>query len=331
MMSAVKRTGTTAFLVRRGLAGVVTLLVASVLIFAATEILPGDIASAVLGRNATPEALAEVRAQLGLDASLPSRYLDWLGGFVTGDLGDSAAGLAAGADSAPIWEQISEPIRNTLILAGITIALLVPLSIVLGVLAATRVGRTVDHAVSTLTLVAISLPEFVIGSLLVLVFFVQLDVLPPVALVRPGENPLAQPRELVLPALTLLATSLAWTTRLVRAAMVEALASEHVEQARLNGFSERRVVWRYGLRNALAPTVQVFAQAVQYLVGGVILTEVIFSYNGLGKELVDAVVVRDVRAVQSMAMLIAVAYIVINILADLLVVLLVPRLRTAAS
>jgi peptide/nickel transport system permease protein len=151
-----------------------------------------------------------------------------------------------------------------------------------------------------------------------------------VALVRPGESPLEQPKELILPALTLLATSLAWTTRLVRAAMIEALGSEPIEQARLNGFSERRVVWRYGLRSALAPTVQVFAQAIQYLVGGVIVTEVVFAYNGLGKELVDAVAVRDVRAVQSMAMLIAVVYITINIIADLLVVLLVPRLRTAA-
>lgn len=318
------------FLAGRSLAAVGTLFVASILIFAATELLPGDIASAVLGRNATPAALAEVRAQLGLDQSAVQRYVDWLGGFVTGDLGDSAAGLAAGAEHAPIADQIGEPIRNTLILAGITIALLVPLSLVLGVITAARAARPVDHAISTLTLVAISLPEFVIGSILVLVFFVQLDVLPPVSLVRPGENPLDQPRELVLPALTLLATSLAWTTRLVRAGMVDALASEPIVQARLNGFSERRVVWRYGLRSALAPSVQVFAQAIQYLVGGVILTEVVFGYNGLGKELVDAVAVRDVRAVQSMAMLVAVVYIVINILADLLVVLLVPRLRTAA-
>ncbi len=318
------------FVIGRGIAAIGTLLIASMLIFAATELLPGDIAGAVLGKNATPEALEEVRAQLGLDESAFQRYLDWLGGFVTGDLGDSAAGLAAGAESAPIIDQIREPIRNTLILAGITIALLVPLSLVLGVITAARATKSVDHAVSTLTLVAISLPEFVIGSILVLVFFVQLDVLPPVALVRPGESPLEQPKELILPALTLLATSLAWTTRLVRAAMIEALGSEPIEQARLNGFSERRVVWRYGLRSALAPTVQVFAQAIQYLVGGVIVTEVVFAYNGLGKELVDAVAVRDVRAVQSMAMLIAVVYITINIIADLLVVLLVPRLRTAA-
>ena len=325
----IRRRPVLVFLARRVLAGALTLLVASALIFAATEYLPGDIASAVLGKNATPSALAEVRAKLGVDRSAPALYLDWLGGFVTGDLGDSAAGLASGADSAPVWEQIREPIRNSAILAGITVALLVPLTFLLGVIAAARAGRPVDHVISTLTLVAISLPEFVIGSLLVLVFFVQLDLLPPVALVRPGENPLDQPRELVLPALTLLATALAWTTRLVRAGMVEALASDHIEQARLNGFRERRVVWRYALRNALAPSVQVFAQSIQYLVGGVILTEVVFGYNGLGKELVDAVVVRDVRSVQSMAMLIAIVYIAFNIAADLIVALLVPRIRTA--
>lgn len=318
------------FLAVRTLLGVVTLLIASALIFAATELLPGDIASAVLGRNATPDALTEVRAKLGTDKPPHERYVDWLGGFATGDLGDSAAGLASGADSAPIWDQVREPLRNTLILAGIAVALLVPLSLVLGVLAAAHAGRPLDHAISTATLVAIALPEFVIGAVLVLVFFVQLDLLPPVALVRPGENPLENPRELILPALTLLATSLAWTTRLVRAGMVDTLGAEYVEQARLNGFRERRVVWRYALRNALAPTVQVFAQSLQYLIGGVILTEVVFGYNGLGKELVDAVVVRDVRAVQSMAMLVAIAYIAINIVADWLVVLLVPKLRTAA-
>jgi peptide/nickel transport system permease protein len=155
-----------------------------------------------------------------------------------------------------------------------------------------------------------------------------LDVLPPVSLVPPGESPLSDPQALVLPVLTLLGATLAGSTRMVRAGMVETLRSDYVQMARLNGFPERRVVSRYGLRNALAPAVQVFAQNIQYLVGGIIVVEYLFAYPGLGKELVDAVAIRDVREVQSIAILIAAFYILVNIVADLLVVLLVPRLRT---
>lgn len=319
-----------AFLLRRLAAAAATLLVASILVFAATELLPGNVASAVLGKSATPEAVAELEAQLGLDAPAWERYLEWLGGFVRGDLGDSAAGLASGAASAPIWDQISGPIGNTLVLAGIAFLVLVPASIVLGVVAARRAGRPVDHAIASSTLVAISLPEFVVGTLLVIVLFNQLDLLPPVALIPEGQGPLDEPSRLVMPVLTLLATSLAWTTRLVRAGMVEQLDLAYVEQARLDGQPERRVVWRFALRNALAPSVQVFALTLQYLIGGVILTEVVFSYPGIGKELVDAVAIRDVREVQGVVMLIATLIVLINVVADLLVVFLVPKLRTAA-
>jgi peptide/nickel transport system permease protein len=201
---------------------------------------------------------------------------------------------------------------------------------VLGIVAAMRAGRPLDHAVSVSSLAIISLPEFIIGSLLILVFFSWLDVLPPVSLIPPGTSPLAEPKLLVLPVLTLLGASLAASIRMVRAGMVETLNSEYVTMARLNGFAERMVVSRYALRNALAPSVQVFAQNIQYLVGGIVVTEYLFNYPGLGKELVDAVAIRDVRAVQVVALLIAAFYILINIVADLLVVLLVPKLRTQA-
>jgi peptide/nickel transport system permease protein len=315
------------FVVRRLSAAVATLFVVSILIFAGTEVLPGDAANAVLGRTASPEQLAEMQELMGLDRPAHERYLDWLGGVLTGDLGNSAAGYAAGGE-VPIWDDIARKIGNSLTLAGITALLMVPLALVLGVLAAVRAGRPVDHAISVGSLAIISLPEFIIGSLLILLFFSWLDVLPPVSLIPPGTSALSKPDALVLPVLTLLGASLAASIRMVRAGMLEALNAECVTMARLNGLRERVVVARYALRNALAPSVQVFAQNIQYLVGGIVVTEYLFSYPGLGKELVDAVAIRDVREVQSVALLVAAVYVLLNIVADLLVVLLVPKLRT---
>jgi peptide/nickel transport system permease protein len=315
------------FVLRRLAAGIATLFVVSILIFVGTEVLPGDAASAVLGRTASPEQLGEMRAAMGLDQPAYERYLDWLGGLLTGDLGNSAAGYAAGGES-PIWDEIRPKIINSFVLAGVTALIMIPLALVFGVLSGVRAGRPLDHTVTVSSLAIISLPEFIIGSLLILVFFSWLDVLPPVSLIPPGTNPLSQPDALVLPVLTLLGASLAASIRMVRAGMVEALNAEYVTMARLNGFGERTVVRRYALRNALAPSVQVLAQNVQYLVGGIVVTEYLFTYPGLGKELVDAVAIRDVREVQVVALLIAAFYILINIVADVLVVLLVPKLRT---
>ena len=315
---------------RRVLAGLATLLAVSALVFVGTEILPGDAASAVLGRTAQPAQLAQMRELMGLDEPALRRYLDWLGGMLTGDLGNSAAGYAAGSET-PIWNKIRGPLANTITLAAIVVVLLIPVALLLGVAAATRVDRPLDHGISMSTLAVVSLPEFIIGSLLIVVFFSWLDVLPPVALVRPGASPLDNPDALVLPVLTLLGATLAGSTRMVRAGMVEVLRSDFVQMARLNGIPERRVVLRYGLRNALAPAVQVFAQNIQYLIGGIIVVEYLFSYPGIGKELVDAVAIRDVRVVQSIAFLIAAFYIAVNIVADLLVLVLVPKLRTGSA
>jgi peptide/nickel transport system permease protein len=312
----------------RILAGIATLLAVSVLVFVGTEVLPGDAAGAVLGRNATPEQLDELREQMNLDRPAVVRYLEWLGGLVRGDLGNSAAGYAEGS-VRPIGDEISGAIVNSLALALVTALFMVPLGLLFGVWAGIRAGRATDHAISTSSLTIVSLPEFVLGSLLILVFFSWLGWLSPLALIPPHSNPLADPQKLVLPVLTLLGASLASSIRMVRAGMVQALGTDYVRMARLNGFGERRVVRRYALRNALAPSVQVLAQNLQYLVGGIIVVEYLYAYPGLGKELVDAVAIRDVREVQSIAILIAAVYITINIVADLLVVLLVPRLRTS--
>lgn len=325
-----RRPGLARLALRRVLAGLATLLAVSVLVFWGTEVLPGDAASAVLGRTAQPRQLAEMRELMGLDRPAPERYLDWLGGLVTGSLGNSAAGYASGAEVS-IWDDIEGNVANTVTLAVIVVVLMIPLAILLGVLAATRVGRSQDHAISLGSLAVVSMPEFIIGSLLIVVFFSWLDVFPPVSLVPPGASPLERPEILVLPTLTLLGATLAGSTRMVRAGMLEALRSDFVQMARLNGLPERRVVLRYGLRNALAPAVQVFAQNIQYLIGGIIIVEYLFSYPGVGKELVDAVAIRDVRAVQSIAFLIAAVYISVNIVADLIVLALVPKLRTGGA
>jgi peptide/nickel transport system permease protein len=319
-----------AFLVRRVFGALIALLAASVLVFAAVQVLPGNAASAVLGRNASPQAIHILEHQMHLDQPVVTRYLHWLGGFVHGNLGDSSVALAQGATHAPISHLISGPIKNSLILAALTALLMIPLSLGLGVLAAVRAGKPTDHVISLSSLAAISMPEFVIASLLVALFFVALRLLPPVAIVPPGGDPLSSPKQLVLPVATLLLASLAAGVRMVRAGMVEVLQTEYVQAARLNGLPERRVLWRYGLRNGLAPSVQVLAQNLQYLIGGIIVVESVFGYPGIGSQLVEAVQNRDATLVQSVAMLIALAYVLINLLADLLVVLLVPKLREPA-
>ena len=318
------------FVGRRLLGAVVALFVASLVIFAGTQLLPGDAASVVLGRNGSPATVKLLNKQLKLDRPAYEQYADWIKGLAHGDLGNSAVGMAQGATSAPIWPLISDAVKNSVILAVITALLMIPLSLGLGVLAAVLRGRWLDHVISVSSLAAIALPEFVIGSLLVGVFFVGLDWLPPVAIVAPGANPLDHPAKLVLPIATLLLASLAAGVRMVRAGMVEVLQTEYVQTARLNGVSERRVLWRYALRNALPTSVQILAQNLQWLIGGIIITENVFAYPGIGSTLVTAVGNRDLTLVMSVSMLIAVVYVLLNLLADLLVMLLVPKLREPA-
>jgi peptide/nickel transport system permease protein len=309
---------------------VVALFVASLVIFAGTQLLPGNAASVVLGRNGSPATVKLLNKQLHLDRPAYKQYADWIEGLVHGDLGNSAVGMAQGATSAPIWPLISDAVKNSVILAAITALLMIPLSLGLGVLAAVLRGRWLDHVISISSLAAIALPEFVIGSLLVGVFFVGLGWLPPVAIVSPGGNPVDHPAKLVLPIATLLLASLAAGVRMVRAGMVEVLQTEYVQTARLNGVSERRVLWRYALRNALPTSVQILAQNLQWLIGGIIITENVFAYPGIGSTLVTAVQNRDLTLVMSVSMLIAVVYVLLNLVADLLVMLLVPKLREPA-
>jgi peptide/nickel transport system permease protein len=316
---------------RRLAAGILTLLIASVLIFLATNVLPGNAAQVVLGRNATGPAIVKLEAELGLDRPVAVRYLRWLGGMTHGDFGQSAVAKAEGRPDASISATLGSPLADSAILAALTAVLLVPLTLLFGALAGLYARRKTDWLISAPALVASGLPEFVTGSALIYVFFTWLNLLPPVALLSPGQSPLSVPKDLVLPVLTLLAVAVGAGVRQVRAGMIEVLEQDYVRFARLNGIGERRVILRYALRNALAPSVQIIAQNLQYLVGGIIVVESVFAYPGIGTYLVNAVSSRDVTEVQAAAIILAALYIVINIAADLIVVLLVPKLRTAMS
>jgi peptide/nickel transport system permease protein len=319
------------FVLRRVATGLLTLLVVSILIFVATNILPGNVATVVLGRNATPARVQKLDAQLHVNHSVPSRYLRWLGGAVQGDFGHSAVAEAEGRPNTAISSTLGDPLRNSFVLAALTTIVLIPLTLVLGAIAGIFAGRRLDYAISFPALVVGGLPEFVMGTLLIYVFFNQLGLLPPVALLSPGQSPFSNPDALILPVLTLLAVAVGAGVRQVRAGMAEVLQQDYVHFARLNGVPEGRVLWRYALRNALAPSVQIIAQNLQYLVGGIIIVESVFAYPGIGTYLVNAVTTRDVIEVQAAAVVLAALYIVINVIADLIVVFLVPKLRTGMS
>ncbi len=319
------------FVLRRVATGILTLFVVSILIFVATNILPGNVATVVLGRNATPALVHKLDAQLNINHSVTERYLTWLGDAVQGNLGHSAVAEAEGRSDSAITSTLGDPLRNSLVLAGLTTILLIPLTLVLGTLAGIHAGRAADHAISFPALVMGGLPEFVMGTLLIYVFFNKLGLLPPVALLSPGQSPFSNIDALILPVLTLLAVAVGAGVRQVRAGMIEVLQQDYVQFGRLNGVAERRVLRRYALRNALAPSVQIIAQNLQYLVGGIIIVESVFAYPGIGTYLVNAVTTRDVIEVQAAAILLAALYIMINIVADLIVVFLVPKLRTGIS
>jgi len=312
-------------------AGVLTLAVVSFLVFLATNALPGNVAQTVVGRNGSPALIAQLTKQLGLDRPLLARYGSWVGGLFHGDLGQSAVQLTQGADNAPVAGPIGTALHNSAVLALGTLLLLVPLSLLVGTWSAVRAGRAADYAVSYTSLVLGALPEFVLGTFLIVVFFAQLHWLPPVSLVPPGADPLDDVKALILPILTLLGVSFAFCARQVRAGVAETLRQDYVALARLHGLREWRVRRRYALRNALAPSVQTFAQTIQYLFGGIIVVEALFAYPGIGSMLVQAVLAHDVTAVQAIAFVLAAIFIVINIAADLLVVFVVPKLRTGLA
>jgi peptide/nickel transport system permease protein len=312
-------------LVARRLAlGLLTLWLVSLVVYAALLALPGDAARAILGKEATPAALAALRTQLHLNDSVVSQYLHWIGGVVTGSFGISAQ------TQQPVSQLLSGRVQNSLFLVVVASVVAIPLSIGLGVWTAMRRDKAVDHVASTTTLVLAALPEFVIGIVLVLVFATQVfHWFPAVSFLPPGEKAWQDPKVVVLPAATLVLAVVPYISRIMRGSMIEVLESEYVTMARLKGLPERTVIWRHAVPNAIVPAIQVTALELAWMAGGVVAVEFVFSYPGIGQYLLEAVNNRDMPVVMTVTMLAAALYVVLNLIADLATILVTPKLRTA--
>lgn len=309
------------FLIRRLGFMLLTLWLMSVAVFAVTEVLPGDVAQAVLGQQATAESLAAVRAKLGLDRPPVERYVAWMGGLLHGDLGVS---LRMGV---PVASILGQRLQKSLALAALAFAIGMPLSILLGTVAGVFRDRWPDTAITVGTLVAVSLPEFVTGVLLIVVFAGWLRWLPPSSLIDAQANPFQALRFLILPALALTLVMLAHTARMTRASMVDALRTGYVRTAVLKGLPWRTVVVKHALRNALLPSITVMAMNVGWLIGGLVVVENVFSYPGVGRLLLDAVSYRDVPVLQAVTLASALIFSLASLVADLLYAQLDPRIR----
>ena len=310
-------------LIRVGL-GVLTLFLVSIVVFAATQALPGDTARAILGKEAANKVRYEaLREELGLNEPVAQQYVGWLGGVVTGDLGNSLV-----QDKA-VTELLSRRVANTAVLVLIAALLSIPISLLLGSLTALRRDTKFDVSVSIGSLSLAALPEFVIGIVLIMLFATQVfKWLPAVSRVDPGV-PIYQQLELfVLPAITLTLAVAPYITRILRASTIEVLESEYVMMARLKGLPERLVLNRHAVPNALAPALQVTALNLAWLAGGVVVVEYLFNFPGIGSALVDAVANRDMPMVQAICLIIAAVYVLANLTADILTILVSPRLRT---
>ena len=312
--------------------GLVTLLVVSMVIFVAVNALPGDFAQAILGQGATDEAVTQIRADLGLDQNYFLRYFGWLGNVLTGNLGISFAQMnfasnMGGDQLVGVAEQIMPRFRATMFLAGVTAMIAVPISITLGILAALYRNSLFDRAVNITTLSSISSPEFFLAYILILVLAVLNPVFPSLSNVYDG-MPLGEKlNRTMLPALTLTLVVTAHMMRMTRAAIINLLASPYIEMASLKGISPMRVIVRHALPNALAPIINVIALNLAYLITGVVVVEVVFVYPGIGQLFVDSVKIRDIPVVQACCLIFAAAYILLNLMADILSILSNPRLR----
>lgn len=316
------RSATTWILVgqRLGIA-LITLLIVSFAVFFATELLPGDVAEILLGQAATPEAVAGLRTAMGLDEPAIWRFLSWLGGLASGDLGMSYVNKMAVADL------LSGRLMNTLRLAGIVTLVCVPVALTLGIAAAMWRGSWLDRLVSVLTISVISVPEFMVATLAVLIFAVWLDWLPALSFGVNVDSIGAMLRAYAMPVISLSFVVSAQMIRMTRAAVIETINTPYVEMALLKGASRTRMVLRHALPNALGPIANAVALSLSYLVGGVIIVETVFNYPGVAKLMVDAVSTRDLPLIQSCAMIFCLSYLMLITLADMIAILSNPRLR----
>ncbi|WP_299623030.1 ABC transporter permease [uncultured Tateyamaria sp.] len=301
--------------------GALLLLAASALIFGLTEVLPGDAAQAILGQSATPESLANLREEMGLNRPALTRYVEWLGGIFTGDLGNALT------NKLPIADQVSSRMSNTLFLAFWAAIISVPLALILGLIAVRYQNRWPDKIISGITLASISLPEFMIAYLLIFFFAVQLFWAPSFASINDSMSLLEQLHAISLPVAVLTLVVLAHMMRMTRAAILNVMQSAYIETAELKGLNAFSVIRKHAFPNAIAPIVNVVMINLAYLVVGVVVVEVVFAYPGMGQYLVDAVVKRDVPVVLACGVIFAAVYIILNIVADVVSILANPRLR----
>lgn len=301
--------------------GLATMVVISLLIFVGVEALPGDVAEAILGMDATPETVAAFRKELKLDLPPHERYVTWLGSFLQGDMGNSLA------NGRPVIDQIGWRFANTIFLAAVSAVISVPLAILLGILAALYRNSPLDRAISGITLSAISFPEFFIAYILIALFAVQIPILPSISNINNDMAFWDKIYAIVLPCLTLTFVVMAHMMRQTRAAIINIMASPFIEMARLKGINRSRIIVTHAFPNALSPVINVVALNLAYLVVGVVIVEVVFVYPGLGQLLVDSVSKRDIPVVQASGLIFAATYVGFNLLADILSIISNPRLR----
>ncbi|MBQ0803321.1 ABC transporter permease [Sulfitobacter sp. HGT1] len=301
--------------------GLLLLLAASVLIFAGTSILPGDVAQSILGQSATPEALANLRRELGLNDPAVTRYFSWLGGVLQGDLGTA---LTNGRDIA---ESLGGRLKNTLFLAFWAAAISVPLAIFLGLLAVRYKDRWPDKLISAVTLTTISIPEFMIGYVLIYWVAIKWRMFPSVAIINDSMTLGAKLNAIAIPVMVLTLVVLAHMMRMTRAAILNVMQSAYIETAELKGLGMLKIIRKHAFPNAIAPIVNVVMLNLAYLVVGVVVVEVVFAYPGMGQYLVDHVSKRDVPVVQACGLIFAAVYIGLNLIADIVSILANPRLR----
>ena len=314
-----------ALLARLGIS-LVTLWVVSVLIFIGTNLLPGDVAQIILGQMATPESTAALREKLGLDKHPVEQYLVWLSNVAMGDLGISKAGLGAGLGT-PIVEMLGPRIDNTAMLTVLVGVIAIPISVAIGLLAAMHPGTRLDRTITFSTLNIISVPDFLIATILVLVFAVSLGWLPSIVYLRGNESGWVLMKTIAMPLLTLVILVSSQIIRMTRATVLNVMSSPYVEMAILKGVPRRRIILRHALFNAIGPIVNVIALNLAWLVGGVVVVEQIFSYPGLAKLMIEAVQMRDMPLVQACAMIFCAVYVVLIFIADMATILSNPRLR----
>ena len=301
--------------------GFVTIIVISVLIFVGVEALPGDLAEAVLGQEATPETVAAFRKELKLDLPPHVRYFVWLNGFLKGDLGNSLS------NGRPIAELIVWRFSNTIFLAAVAAAIAVPIAVILGILAALYRNTLFDKIISMVTLSAISFPEFFIAYILIALLSVQIALFPSISNINNHMAFGGKIYSIILPCLTLTMVVVAHMMRQTRAAIINVLASPFIEMAQLKGVNRTRLIVLHAFPNAFSPVINVIALNLAYLVVGVVIVEVVFVYPGLGQLLVDSVSKRDIPVVQASGLIFAATYVSLNLLADVLSIISNPRLR----